>query len=325
MRRKITMAVIGVGLALSQTCFGLTKAPEMFSHSCVQDSEAAVEQRVASIKERLKSVDPKLLSLPLDETLKILDEMAKCNGLGRWLLMHQGLNGFWTAETILRFGGEKASDIGKWIASDAPIFRATRERFGIFQSLLQGYLDAGARTFVSVPCGTMEDLLMLDATGKTDVLFFGVDLDPVAVSLINKAEVFHKETSHCSKEFYQGDAFSLSYYIKNADVIVSNGLNFYIKDDTEVIRLYESFAAGLKPGGILIVSHLSPPALAKPYNEAALKKQLAIVKDICEMRWQIFRAEELVKEQLGMAGFEVLQVIYDKQKMFPTYVCKRLR
>ena len=78
--------------------------------------------------------------------------------------------------------------------------------------------------------------------------FFGVDLDPVAVSLINKAEVFHKETSHCSKEFYQGDAFSLSYYIKNADVIVSNGLNFYIKDDNGSIFIWDSGIDSLNEG-----------------------------------------------------------------------------
>lgn len=325
MGNKIIMIAVAIGIASSQVCFGSTKTPEIFSHAFVDDSKAAVEERVASIKERLKSTDPKLLFLSLDETLNILDEMAECNGLAHWLLMHQGLNGFWTAEAILRFGGEKPSDIGRWIANDAPIFRATRERFKIFQSLLQGYLDAGAKTFVSVPCGTMEDLLILDATGKTDVRFIGVDLDPVAASLINKAATLHKKTLHCNKEFHQGDAFALSIYGKGADVAVSNGLNFYIKDDAEVIRLYKSFAAALKPGGILIISHLSPPASAEPYDYVALKKQLSIVKDICEMRWQIFRSEELIKEQLGMAGFEIQKVIYDQQKMFPTYVCKKIR
>jgi len=43
------------------------------------------------------------------------------------------------------------------------------------------------------------------------------------------------------------------------------------------------------------------------------------------MRWQIFRSEELVAEQLGMAGFEIQKVIYDQQEMFPTYVCKKIR
>ncbi|MBY0462018.1 MAG: class I SAM-dependent methyltransferase [Alphaproteobacteria bacterium] len=325
MRSIIIMAAIAIGIASSQMFFGPAKTPEMFSHAFVDDSKAAVEKRVASIKERLKATDPKLLSLPLDETLKILDDMAKCNGLGKWLLMHQGLNGFWTAEAILRSGGGKTGDVGRWIASDAPIFRATCERFSIFQNLLQDYLKTGAKTFVSVPCGTMEDLLILDATGKNDVRFIGVDLDADAALLIKEASDLHKKTSHCSKEFHQGDAFSLSVYVGNADVIVSNGLNFYIKDDTEVIRLYESFAAALKPEGILIISHLSPPASAEPYDTAALKKQLAIVKDICEMRWQVFRSEELVKQQLGMAGFEIQKVIYDKQKMFPTYVCKKIR
>ncbi|MBY0280674.1 MAG: class I SAM-dependent methyltransferase [Alphaproteobacteria bacterium] len=324
MRRIIIMAAVATGIASTQMYFGSVKTPKMFSHTVVNDSKAAVEERVALIKDRLKATDPQLLSLPLDDILKILDEMAKCNGLGKWLLMHQGLNGFWTAEAILRQGGE-SSNVGRWMASDAPIFRATHERFFIFQDLLQGYLNAGAKTFVSVPSGTMEDLLTLDATEKKDVRFIGVDLDPEAALWMEKASASYAKTLQCDKEFHQGDAFVLSSYIKGADVLVSNGLNFYIKSDTEVIRLYESFAAALKPEGILIISHLSPPASAEPYDGAALKKQLAIVKDICEMRWQIFRSEELVKEQLGMAGFEILKVIYDKQRMFPTYVCKKIR
>ena len=43
------------------------------------------------------------------------------------------------------------------------------------------------------------------------------------------------------------------------------------------------------------------------------------------MRWQIFRSEDLVKEQLAEAGFEVQEVIGDTQNMFPTYICKKVR
>lgn len=317
------MATVAISLASSQLCSG--SQPAMLSHTTVDDSKKAVVERVASIAQRLNSADPESLALPLDETLKILNEMASCKGLGHWLLMHQGLNGFWTAEAILRAGGEGASEIAKWIASNAPIFRATCERFQIFKKELQKRLDAGDKTFVSVPCGTMEDLLTLDQNDNEAVHFIGVDLDSQAIEWIRGAATSYIKTAYCQKNFCNADAFNLASQVTNADVVVSNGLNFYIKEDAEVVRLYKAFAASLKIGGTLITSHLSPPALAEPYDTPALKKQLAIVRDICEMRWQIFRPEELVRAQLEEAGFEVQEVIWDSQKMFPTYVCKRVR
>jgi hypothetical protein len=312
-------------LSSNESCSKPVKeTSEIFSHNVITDSKAHVAGRVASIKKRLQSTDPTLLALPLDETLKILEEMEKCDGLGKWLLMHQGLNGFWTAEAILRFGGESPSNIARWITTHAPIFRATCERFKIFQKVLQRQLDNGAKTFISVPCGTMEELLTLNTSCQSDVRFIGIDLDSQAEAWVKEASTrYNNVTSH--KEFHQADAYNLSSYVKNADVIVSNGLNFYIQDDAEVIRLYKAFADSLKLGGILITSHLSPPTLAEPYDKEALKKQLAIVRDICEMRWQIFRPEALVKAQLAEAGLEVQEVIWDTQKMFPTYVCKKVR
>ncbi len=319
---KIIMTLFTIALSLTEMCLGSTKAPEMLSHN---QSQEKVSERIVSITERLKATDPASLALPLDETLKILDEMVKCNGLGHWLLMHQGLNGFWTAEAILRNGGEEPSDIARWIANSAPIFCATRERFEIFKKALQKRINAGDKIFISVPCGTMEELLTLDAHDKQNVRFIGIDLDSLADSWIKEASTRYSKTSSCHKESHQGDAFALSRFVKDADVLVSNGLNFYIKDDAEVIKLYKAFADALKTGGILITSHLALPSQAKPYDIEAAKKQLAIVRDICEMRWQIFRSEDLVKEQLAEAGFEVQEVIGDTQNMFPTYICKKVR
>ena len=319
---RIIMTAAAIVLASSQLCLGST---EILSHAIIDDSEEAVAARVISITQRLRSAVPASLALPLDETLEILGEMASCNGLGRWLLMHQGLNGFWTAEAILRAGGEGASEIAKWMANEAPGFRATRERFQIFRKILQEHLDAEDITFVSVPCGTMEDLLRLDPKDKEAVRFIGIDLDPQAFEWVKKASAENHGTAFFQKVFCQADAFELPTQVENADVVVSNGLNIYINDDAKVVELYKAFAASLKLGGTLITSHLSPPALAEPYDMAALKNQLEIVRDICEMRWQFFRPEELVRTQLEEAGFEVQQVIWDTQKMFPTYVCQRVR
>ncbi|CEO17198.1 hypothetical protein RMONA_04060 [Rickettsia monacensis] len=47
-----------------------------------------------------------------------------------------------------------------WILYHAPSIKATQERFKIFQKILQDKLEDGMQ-FISVPCGTMDDLLTL--------------------------------------------------------------------------------------------------------------------------------------------------------------------
>jgi len=51
-----------------------------------------------------------------------------------------------------------------------------------------------------------------------------------------------------------------------------------------------------------------------------LAKQKILFSDILQAKWQCFNSEESVKKQLGIAGFKVIDIIYDKQKMFPTIV-----
>ena len=64
------------------------------------------------------------LKLPLGETLNLLDQLAAFE-LGRFLLGHRGLNGYWTAYLILQ--GPHRQDLSpleQWILHRAPVFRA---------------------------------------------------------------------------------------------------------------------------------------------------------------------------------------------------------
>jgi hypothetical protein len=296
----------------------------MLSHIEVQESDRVIQERVESIKNRLRSTDETALMLPLEETLALVDAMAKCDGLGRWLLIHQGLNGFWTAELILRHAGQNPSEFARWLAYDAPGFRSTRERFYIFRDQLHALIEKGNKHFVSVPCGTMEELFTLEPKNPELLQFTGVDLDPLAEKWIQEAEARYPQVSAVKKTFLNHNAFDLGAVVQNADVVVSNGLNVYVANDEEVINLYRSFASVLKKGGTLVTSHLSPREGALPYDREALKKQGAIFKDIGEMKWQIYRSEEQMREHLGKAGFMVLNVIWDSQRIFPTYIAEKI-
>jgi hypothetical protein len=230
----------------------------MLSHIEVQESDRVIQERVESIKNRLRSTDEKTLMLPLEETLALVDAMAKCDGLGRWLLIHQGLNGVWTAELILRHAGQNPSEFARWLAYDAPGFRSTRERFYIFRDQLHSLIEKGNKHFVSVPCGTMEELFTLEPKNPELLQFTGVDLDPLAEKWIQEAEARYPQVSAVKKTFLNHNAFDLGAVVQNADVVVSNGLNVYVANDEEVINLYRSFASVLKKGGTLVTSHLSP-------------------------------------------------------------------
>ena len=101
------------------------------------------------------------LSLPFEEESLLLDQLSHFE-LGRFLLMHKGLNGYWTAY-IIRQGLQQKNlhPLEMWILHHAPAVKATQERFKIFQKVLQDNLKDHV-TIASIPCGLMDDLLLLD-------------------------------------------------------------------------------------------------------------------------------------------------------------------
>jgi hypothetical protein len=45
--------------------------------------------------------------------------------------------------------------------------------------------------------------------------------------------------------------------------------------------------------------------------------------DVLDAKWQVFRAEEIVRAQLEEAGFLEVEFLYDKAHIFPTVVAKK--
>ena len=86
------------------------------------------------IVERLKHAT--VLSLPLDDELELLHQLNEFE-LGRFLLSHRGLNGYWTAYIILHAKLQKElHPLEDWLIHCAPGILATQERFEIFQEKL---------------------------------------------------------------------------------------------------------------------------------------------------------------------------------------------
>lgn len=77
------------------------------------------------------------LTLPLDQELEILEQLSQFE-LGRFLLSNKGLDGYWTSY-LIRHGLKQKTlhPLEEWILESAPAVRATRERFVVFQKILE--------------------------------------------------------------------------------------------------------------------------------------------------------------------------------------------
>ncbi|MDC0344639.1 class I SAM-dependent methyltransferase [Alphaproteobacteria bacterium] len=277
----------------------------------------------------IENADPAKLLISKEEALSMFDQLMGFE-LGRWLLANKGIDGYWTAYVILH-GPQKSglSEMENFILHKAPVVRATQERFSIFKKKLQEHMEArGTQKQVhmcSLPCGTMEDLLGLDtAKVSAEVLFTGSDLDETSLQLAAQ----NAEAAGAKATFEKEDAWELKAE-NSYDILTSNGLNIYEPDDQKVTALYKQFHKALKPGGVLITSFLTPPpALSsdspwKNIDPAAATKQKALFGAVIQVGWQSFRTEAVTRKQLEEAGFEVIDVIYDHQHMFPTVVARK--
>lgn len=264
------------------------------------------------------------LTLPLEEEMELLGQLAELE-LGRFLLTHKGLNGYWTSYAILH--GPKKPDLHpleKWLLHQAPAVKATQDRFHIFKQELQKLLKNNIK-MASIPCGLMDDLLGLDYTNISNIKITGIDLDEQSLQLAKENALKYQISE---VELIKKNAWNLEI-MEEYDIITSNGLNIYQPEDEQVILLYKEFYNALKQNGVLIVSFLTPPPISseestwKNYNLLAILKQKAIFSDIIQATWQIFRTETQTREHLERSGFTIIDVIYDHQGMFPTVVAKK--
>ncbi|MEI7494330.1 MAG: class I SAM-dependent methyltransferase [Alphaproteobacteria bacterium] len=273
---------------------------------------ASLDLQVDEAKARIHAFQGTELSK--EEMCSMLDQLLD-HPIGKEVFMCKGLNGKNT-QFLIDGALDETNTIIRWLCDKAPAVLATRERFGIFQLELQKRLDNNVHS-ASIPCGTMNDLLRLNIAGKSDICFTGIDLDPE--SLILAAQKAEEKGYQEICNFSKTDAWSLASFVNMFNLVASNGLNIYVKEDARVVELYKEFFKILKCGGTLVTSFLTPPTLV---SEDAIKQRI-LFGTIIGVGWQNFRTEDLTRAQLTEAGFIDIEVIYDSQRMFPTVTAKK--
>jgi 2-polyprenyl-3-methyl-5-hydroxy-6-metoxy-1,4-benzoquinol methylase len=165
----------------------------------------------------------------------------------------------------------------------------------------------------------MDDLLTLDYSAASNVTLTAVDLDPAS---LDGAEQNHRRIgAPVNFERECRDAWELGASGR-WDLVTSNGLNIYVEDDERCVNLYRSVALSLRPGGVFIVSFITPPETWQPTSVADLSQQRFLFRDVLAVKWQCVRSEEQTRRQLEAAGFEIETIQYDRQRMFPAVVAR---
>ncbi|MDF1654886.1 MAG: methyltransferase domain-containing protein [Coxiellaceae bacterium] len=293
------------------------------------NGDGCLQQAMDALAEKIKS-NGDTSEATVEQRLDYLQQLSEFD-FGRFLIINQGINGFWT-HYMLTFpwrgkksgknnAGEPFSEMETFLLN-SPILLATQQRFEIFLQQNQMAVKNGA-VLASVPCGLLGELLYLNYKGITDITLAGLDYDPE--TLHDAKLLAEKQGIARFVETQQTDAWHLN--IENRfDLLSSNGLNIYEPDDDKVTDLYRQFYKALKPGGKLVTSYVTPPPHLCDNCEWDLDKinisdglkQKAVYLDTLQAKWQCFRSTATTKQQLTDAGFEQLTFLPDRAHMFPT-------
>lgn len=262
------------------------------------------------------------------ETQRLLKELSEFE-LGRFLLENLGLNGHWTSYVLmhpdrgrltnLSSDGTPITQLESWVLNRCPIFLATQERFRIFRDLTQSLLRSNMK-LASLPAGLMDDLLTLDYSQTTGIELTAVDLDPE--TLLEAQDNYKKRTPPVKFSFEIKDAWKLDS-LERWDLVTSNGLNIYVQDDDHCTEFYRNVGKSLKPGGFFILSFITPHDQWQPKDANDLEFQRLLFKEVVPVRWSCVRDEKTTRQQLDRAGFKIVEIRYDSQRMFPAVVAQK--
>lgn len=301
----------------------------LLSHSLVPEQ---LSQVVADTHNQI--LDNTLLTQSQkEECLHYLKELEKI-GFGQFLLVNKGLNGYWTQylinypfegkQTGLNHEGTPLSEMERFLLEKAPVALATQQRAQIFKTQIQSQVKNGVK-LASIPCGLMGDLLALDYNSIQEFQLTGVDMDLLSLQQAKMQAKNNHLFDHC--RFIHEDAWNIKFF-DEFDLISSNGLNIYVKEDDKLTKLYQRFFDALKPDGQLVISTLTPPPISgkkcewdmSKINAQDLLKQTVIFSDIVGSNWQCFRDTDETKSQLASVGFKQFDCLFDEAKMMPTII-----
>ena len=284
------------------------------------------QQIYTQIRARLISEGEKSL-VDLKEQLDILDQLSDFP-LGRFIVEHKGLNGYWLNYTLTTpVAGKDVHELERFFLERAPATLAMRESFAISKQIVQQNLKDGI-VIASIPCGVMTNVLTLDYSSIKEMRLVGIDLDFEALVYANQLAEDMKLGHEI--EFFQFDAWKIDSE-SEYDIISSHGLNLYLDQESELIELYERLNRSLKSGGLLISSFLTPspnrsadsPWIMSEINEKDLHLQKVMVSDVARVKWRHYYTFDQVASQLKNAGFTSVEFLPDKARMRPTIVAQK--
>ncbi|EWM49066.1 SAM-dependent methyltransferase [Bordetella holmesii] len=260
---------------------------------------------------------------PVSRQVALLRDVANCQ-LGEFLLTHGGLDAHWTDVVVGRQPGTgEATE--RMLLQRLPAAAATRARFEIFTRQLQHALRPGM-ALVSLPCGTLTDLLSLDFSQARPARLIGIDIDDAALATAARraAEL------GMDVELRQEDAWRCRLDVA-ADIVVSHGLSIYEPDDDRVRELYRRCAAMLKPTGLLVTSFMTPPPSLSPdspwrmdiLNPDDLMLQQVLFTRLLQPAWTGLRSHARTRALLQDAGLDEIVFHDDPAALFPTVTARR--
>ncbi len=101
---------------------------------------------------------------------------------------------------------------------------------------------------------------------------------------------------------------------------IGNGV---IEGAVLTVELYRFVCQGLRANGTFLISFITPPEQWQPNQASALEFQRLLLQRAIPARWNCLRDESQTRQQLQDAGFEVVEVHYDSQRMFPTAMARK--
>lgn len=271
----------------------------------------------------------------VDELLALLEEVSTSD-FAMSMLYHKGISSYWTHYMVLyprmkehpRYASMNTID--RWLLESCPAVLAAQERFEHFLNAVQDYhadLPGDVLTLASIPCGLMDDLLWLRGLTK-EIRMVGLDIDKTALQLAEQQAMFHKKRHSCS--FFQGDIWKLSWS-ETLSMILCNGLTIYEEDSSRMVELFSVFQRALKPGGVLVVSYMTPPPsmsidspwISGVHSEEALRKQSLLFDHVITPEFRAYRLPSEMKALLEKGGFEICEERPDRAYQFPTLIAKK--
>ncbi|MBS0621595.1 MAG: class I SAM-dependent methyltransferase [Verrucomicrobia bacterium] len=291
------------------------------SWSCLQEGRPSSPAGEESLEKLLHVRREEIVQsgIEVDWKLDLLEQLSAFD-LGRYLLFHRGLNGYWIDYLITAKSKKPFKyPLEEMICHRAPTVCARQERFAIFQAQLEARVQPGMRV-ASVPSGLMGELFT--AKLPSEIELWGVDLD--FESLLLGCQRASKTSLGEKTHFYFSDAWDLTWK-EEVDLLLSNGVNIGEPDEQRIIALYNRFFEALKPGGTLMTSFFTPRECwrVERFDPVDLYLEQLIFADVVQMAPCAFFSCEKMEEFLMKAGFTDVQFLQDEAGIMPIAVAFR--